>query len=1020
MRGKTTALGAVTALALTALPGAVATAAPPARQAVDQVTLVTGDKVLLGPDEQIVAIEPGEGRGTLTFKTHRGAGGHTMVVPEDAFGPLAAGRLDRRLFDVTTLLEFGYRDRMPLIVDGRARLAARNTGDWSALKASGDKIWLDGLRKPVLDRSVAQIGAPAVHERGITGKGVKVAIVDTGVDENHPDLVGQQIAEKNFTDDPDTVDRYGHGTHVGATVASHGAQYGGVAPGVQLIDAKVCSLNGCQDSWILEGMRWAAEQGAQVINLSLGGTDFPEVDPLEQAVDDLTAEFGVLFVIASGNDGSTGSVNSPGSADAALTVGAVDRDDSLAWFSSRGPRVGDSGLKPEVTAPGVGIVAAAAGTNGDHIASDGTSMAAPHVAGAAALLLQQHPDWTPAQLKSALASTAKPTADVSAFDQGAGRVDVAKASDQVLTADAVTLNFGRFEWPHDDNEPVTKRLTYFNPTDETALLDIKFSGDVPRGSFTVSADKLFVPAKGSASVDVIADTRATTREGTHSGEVVATSGSQTVRTLVGFEREGESYTLALDMTDREGQDPGVSLTFIDGLDNDLLEIVFGEGDSKLRLPRGTYIVDSSIGTSAGTVTVIAPNVVLTSDQTVQQDARLAKPISITAPLPVGDLVVGEVVWRRSSGDRAHQSTMVRFGGLDGFLIAQSGGKLPPEEMSSLVTLHANAAEEENTYFRLAYPFGGGLPDGLTSAPRLEDLARVESTVGTLEPGSTIGKGEVSTSVHGLTSGAAIYPVGSGNKTVDLVTTEDVSWQSYATVTYPNGAIQQASSAWRRYEAGKTYREAEVQPVFSPGLPPSSDRYGERYGHAINLFVPMVADATNGSGASTIDSARTALYRNGTLVGEVPLTSGTFIGLPMARGDFRAEMSVDRRSQFEFSTEVSAAWTFKSDGAEGRADTLPLSVVRFAPKLDAKGSVPAGTLQRVGLSVQSQGDTGKVRVTGVEYSHDDGKTWRRAGVVGDSALIYHPADARWASLRATATDAKGNTAEVTVIHAHKVG
>ena len=94
--------------------------------------------------------------------------------------------------------------------------------------------------------------------------------------------------------------------------------------------------------------------------MSLGGGDTPSIDPLEQAVDDLTAAHGTLFVIAAGNAGGTATVGSPGSADSALTVGAVDDEDQLADFSSRGPRVGDDAIKPDITAPGVDIVAAGA------------------------------------------------------------------------------------------------------------------------------------------------------------------------------------------------------------------------------------------------------------------------------------------------------------------------------------------------------------------------------------------------------------------------------------------------------------------------------------------------------------------------------------------------------------------------------------------------------------------------------------------------------------------------------------
>ncbi|ANZ34869.1 hypothetical protein BBK82_01015 [Lentzea guizhouensis] len=1022
MRGKSKVLGAAfAALALTAVPATGASAAPVPGQpikAVDEVTLVTGDKVLLGPGQQVVAVQPGEGRQQMTFKTHRGADGHVTVVPKDAFEPLAADRLDRRLFDVTTLLEFGYRDRMPLLVNGHARAGARTAGDWSALRQTGDKIWLDGLRKPALDRSVAQIGAPAAHQRGITGKGIKVAIVDTGVDENHPDLKGQQVAERNFTTDPDNTDNVGHGTHVGSTVASHDAKFGGVAPGVQLLDAKVCIEFGCQESWILDGMRWAAEQGAQVINMSLGGGDTPEVDPLEQAVNDLTAQYGTLFVISAGNSGSPGTVGSPSTAEAALSVGAVDRADKLAPFSSRGPRVGDSGLKPEVTAPGVGIVAAAAGTNGEHVAADGTSMAAPHVAGAAALLRQQHPEWTPAQVKSALATTAKPTAGVSAFDQGAGRIDVAKAVDQVLTADVVALNLGRHEWPHADDKPETKPVTYTNPTDAPITLDVRIDTSAPAGMFTLSASRVTVPAKGTASLQVTADTRVGGKDGLYSGEVVATSGTHTVRTLVGVDREVESYTLTIDLTDRSGADPASSLTFVDGLDVTAFKAVIGAGDQKLRLPRGTYMLDSSISTPEGLDLLLQPTVKLTGDLTVKQDARLAQKIDVRAPEPTGTFAVGELAWQRTFGERRIGAGLISFGGFDRISAAQVGGPLSPRELASLTVLHANSAAEANTYYRLAYPVGGSLPNGLTRAPEKKDLARVETSFG-VKPDSLVAKGELPLSVHGIGGGTALYEVPAGAKAVDFVTTEDLRWQSMVSLQHANGAQERITSNLRTYAPGRTFPEREVVPVFSPGLPESPYPFAERYRDQLFIGVPMLADGNHGSGASTVDKARTALYRDGTLVGELPQTGGSFAGLPLGEASYRAEVSLDRATQFDLSTQVSGKWTFKSKATGDRPTPVPLSVVRFAPKLDANGSVPAGTLQRIGLLTQSQGDTGKVRVTGVEYSFDDGKSWRRAGVVGNSALVYHTADAKFASLRATALDAKGGTVELTVIRAYRV-
>src|SRR5262249_49916674 len=151
--------------------------------------------------------------------------------------------------------------------------------------------------------------------------GVTVGVVDSGIDSSHPDLTGQVIAAQDFTGTGDTRDFAGHGTHVAATIASHDTRYRGVAFGAHLISAKGCGGDGsCLDSDILAGMQWAAQQGAKIINMSLGGADSPGVDPIEQAVGDLTAQFGVLFVIAAGNSGPGDStIESPGSADAALT-----------------------------------------------------------------------------------------------------------------------------------------------------------------------------------------------------------------------------------------------------------------------------------------------------------------------------------------------------------------------------------------------------------------------------------------------------------------------------------------------------------------------------------------------------------------------------------------------------------------------------------------------------------------------------------------------------------------------------
>ncbi|MFC7109603.1 S8 family serine peptidase [Nonomuraea rubra] len=268
-------------------------------------------------------------------------------------------------------------------------------------------------------------------EFGNTGEGVDVAVLDSGIDTAHPDLAGRVAQAETFVPDQTVEDGQGHGTHVASTIAGTGAASGGkergVAPGARLHVGKVLDNAGeGQESWVLAGMEWAARtERAKIISMSLGAQATDGTDPLSAAVNQLSAETGALFVVAAGNSGPTAfTVGTPAAADAALAVGAVDGADQPADFSSRGPRAGDRGLKPEITAPGVDILAArsqyAAEGDGFYQTMSGTSMATPHVAGAAALLAAQHPDWTGAQLKDALVSTAKPTPDHSPPRPAAG------------------------------------------------------------------------------------------------------------------------------------------------------------------------------------------------------------------------------------------------------------------------------------------------------------------------------------------------------------------------------------------------------------------------------------------------------------------------------------------------------------------------------------------------------------------------------------------------------------------------
>jgi len=661
-----------------------------------RITLITGDVVEVTPagsGRSAATVRPGAGRERMRFHTFELDGG-LRVLPEDVVGQVGAGVLDPDLFDVEELLADGYgaAESLPLIVQyaGGARSATALAGTavralpsiggaavradkdelsalWrsvggangSALSGGIAKIWLDGRVRPVLDRSVAQIGAPSAWQAGYDGTGIDVAVLDTGIDGNHPDVAGQVEATQNFSDSPDAVDHFGHGTHVAATVAGTGAGSGGqrkgVAPGADLLIGKVLNDDGIgYDSWIIAGMEWAAASGAEVVNMSLGGGATDGTDPLSQAVNRITADTGTLFVVSAGNDGELGeqTVGTPGAADAALTVGAVDRDESLAVFSSRGPRVGDHAIKPDVTAPGVGIVAArAAGTamgtpvDDRYTAASGTSMAAPHVAGAAALLAQQHPDLDAQALKDLIASTTRHNPALQVYEQGTGRVDVARAVSQPVFGTG-NLGFGALAIP--DARPTTRQLTYTNTGSTPLTLDLTVqvtnleNGQPDPDGFSVGSNQVTVPAGESVAVPVTLDP-ASLERGRHGGWVVATGpDGVSTRTAVSATLRGRMHEVTFRMRDRAGE---LTSTPLIALFGDSREAVYmghifpwaNETGVTFQVEEGSYLLHALGADGAPldeqSTLITDPEFNVTGDISLDLDMRTGTPIRIETPKP---------------------------------------------------------------------------------------------------------------------------------------------------------------------------------------------------------------------------------------------------------------------------------------------------------------------------------------------------------------------------------------------------
>ncbi|MCF0097154.1 S8 family serine peptidase [Micromonospora sp. MH99] len=664
-----------------------------------RITLITGDQVELAPaapGRVAATVRPGPGRERVIFQTLEVDGG-LRVLPSDALPYVSSGVLDANLFDVQELAADGYGDAaqgvLPLIVRyqepaaGRVRPLGGVTdarplesingaalrvgkadlgGLWSTLAGTPASrttaaaprlgggvahVWLDGRVRPTLEHSVPQIGAPTAWAAGRDGSGVKVAVLDTGVDATHPDLAGRIAEARDFSGSGSARDGHGHGTHVAATIAGSGdASAGlrkGVAPGARLLVGKVLDDGGSgYDSAIIAGMEWAAHSGAKVVSMSLGGDPTDGTDPMSQAVNDLTAETGALFVVAAGNAGAARTVGSPGAAAAALTVGAVDRDDNLAEFSSRGPRLGDNGLKPEITAPGVGIVAArAAGTTmgtpvGDaYTTASGTSMATPHVAGAAAILAQDHPDWSAGKLKDALVSTTKANPALTVFEQGGGRVDVARALTQRVYASA-TVDFGRITT---GGAAVQRTVTYTNDTTGAQTLRLALdlrnldSGAAETDGVAVGSGEVTVPAGGSVAVPLRADPAKLGR-GPHGGWLVATGADGVaVRTPVGLTVSGPLHQVTVKVLDRQGQltlSPGLTL-YGEQPESDFWGWWPGEGT--LQVEEGTYLLTALVEHGAPLdeqlTEAVEPELTVDRDLTVVLDARKGTPVRIETPKP---------------------------------------------------------------------------------------------------------------------------------------------------------------------------------------------------------------------------------------------------------------------------------------------------------------------------------------------------------------------------------------------------
>ncbi len=930
-----------------------------------------------------------------------------------------------------------------------------------ATRAGVAKVWLDGRAHLLLDESGPRIGLPRARAAGLTGQGVTVAILDGGIKADHPDLAGRITESRDFTNTrPDASDMFGHGTHVAGIVAGSGAasggRYEGVAPQALLINGKVCILNNCSFSAIIAGMEWAAPR-ARIVNMSLGGDPSDGSDPLSLALDALAVQHGTLFVVAAGNTGRTQSIGNPASAREAFAVGNTTKQDVVSPRSSRGPGLGSFAIKPDLAAPGTDIVAARApGTiagdddpvDGNYTRLSGTSMAAPHVAGAAALLLEAHPEWSAAQLRDALTSTATPLANATVYEQGAGRLDVGRAATQAVIASG-NLSFNLNLWPHE--QPASSRtVTYTNHGDAPVTLQLALNvadeagTPAPSGAFSVDPATLVVPARGAAEASVTYDPidRTTSLFG---GQLIATDGTTSLVTPVGAYQEPERYNLTIRAIGRAASFSVLAFATnerageIPGDRPQLVRLNTANDTVTLRLPRGRYEVDGIILSTGlpgdperfSSTLASRPGIALDADTTIVLDAtrgrRVTARVDGVEATSVSDVLA---LTAHVGGDRYVNAFAEGSSTTALYAIPTA----PVRDRLYVLTYEPQLgipdATSYSTLYNLTFVTSGRIPDHLAFRTSLRDLALLRTDYHA--------QGVPDLMFRADFGFPRDLPLGLGRQAlrstlparrVEYFTAHpDIAWSHFGDTSIDLGNSRLftyrprdvRSVAWNRAPLGPGFVQ---RPVFGSG----------RREDAIIVRVPLFNENQEGHAFNATFlppgvTGSTTLSRGGTAVGITDFPcAGTF---PVPAQPARYTLTCSGMRDLTLSnlgTRAEATFTFMDPGPAAGEQSLPLLAVRATGAVFAFNSAPAGRIFPLLLNVDRPANAVRapIETLRLEASYDDGVTWTRVVVArlpGSDravAILRHPAGPGFVSLRAYAADARGNSVAQTMIRAYSL-
>ncbi|WP_227353713.1 S8 family serine peptidase [Haladaptatus salinisoli] len=488
-----------------------------------------------------------------------------------------------------------------------------------------ESVVLDVKVRPALAETDNVVNATGARRRyGVSGKNVTVAVLDTGINQSHPDLRGSVIEEKDFTGRNITYDTDGHGTHVAGIIAgdgtASGGDYVGMAPNASLIDARVCN-DYCSYSDMIDAMEYSVDNGADVVSVSIGGTAYASRsnDVMADAVA-YAETHDVTVVIAAGNSGNDYSnpyftVESPGIHDHAITVGASDKDGNVAHFSSRGPTPVGMYVKPDVVAPGVSVTSANSSSDG-YVKKSGTSMATPVVSGTAALLLEAHPNWSSTRVKNVLSSTADPLGSYDVYTQGAGRIDAGEAIGSTVEIAPGTTDFGIV-----GERDVSKVISITNLGNTTETLNITATAKRVNGSTVgnVRLNRSSVSVAPNASERIELTVDGNNSFGAYSGRLSFDDGEYTA--IFGFVK---GYEITVDKNGVNGTSTENDSVRVLGSDGqrvtDSIQTVSGGTTSHYVFENGTYrVVSTGINERNGQPVVVTETFSVSGDTTVTVD-----------------------------------------------------------------------------------------------------------------------------------------------------------------------------------------------------------------------------------------------------------------------------------------------------------------------------------------------------------------------------------------------------------------